>query len=281
MNLKGINYWSYPGDTLLDDFFKKARRDGYECVEPAIGETGELNLNVTQGFCEDAVAMAHSHGLKIETMASGTYWSYNLASEKEEDRTKALNALEKMLRITSWFGAKTLLTIPGAVDVFFMPDVPVQSYGDVWDRASAGIKRVLPFAAECKVSIGIENVWNKFLLSPLEMQQFIDSFDSPWIGSYFDVGNVMLFGHPDQLIRILGPRIKAIHVKDFKRSVGTIDGFVDLCEGDVPWEKVMAAIHEVGYSGPLTAELIPHYPSNPEVRCRNASIALDAILKRD
>ncbi len=280
MNLKGINYWSYPSDPPLEDFFIKAKRDGYECAEPAIGDSGELNFDVTQSFCEDAVAMAHKHGLKIETMASGTYWSYNLASEKEADRVKASIALERMLRITSWFGAKTLLVIPGAVDVFFMPDVPVQNYGDVWDRATSGLEKVLPLAAECKVSIGIENVWNKFLLSPLEMRQFIDSFSSPWIGSYFDVGNVMLFGHPDQWIRILGPRIKAIHVKDFKRSIGTLDGFVDLCEGDVPWSKVMSAINEVGYVGPLTAELIPHYPSNPEVRCRNASNALDAILGR-
>lgn len=281
MNQKGINYWSYPGDLSLDEFFLKATRDGYECVEPAIGDAGELNLGVTQAFCEDAVARAASHGLQIVTMASGTYWSYNLASASEADRTKALSALERMLRITSWFGAKTLLVIPGAVDVFFMPEVPVQNYAEVWDRATSGLNKVLPLAADCKVSIGIENVWNKFLLSPTEMRTFIDQFGSEWIGSYFDVGNVMPYGHPDQWITILGKRVKAIHVKDFKRSVGTLDGFVDLCEGDVPWDRVMNAIKEVEYAGPLTAELIPHYPSHAEVRCRNASNALDAILGRN
>lgn len=278
MNLKGINYWSYPGSPSLAEFFVAAKRDGYECVEPAIGDDGELNLGVTQSFCEDAVALASREGLQIKTMASGTYWSYNLASASEADRSRALGALEKMLRITSWFGASTLLTIPGAVDVFFMPDAPVQSYDEVWDKATEGIRKALPVAAECGVSIGIENVWNKFLLSPLEMRQFIDQFESPWVGSYFDVGNVMAFGHPDQWIRILGPRVKAVHVKDFRRSVGTAEGFVDLCEGDVPWPAVMAALREVGYEGPLTAELIPHYPSNPELRCANASRALDVIL---
>jgi hexulose-6-phosphate isomerase len=280
VNKKGINYWSYPGSPSLEEFFRKAKRDGYECVEPAIADEGELDLGVTQAFCEDARALAEKHGLQIATMASGTYWSYNLASAGEEDRKRALDALEKMLRITSWFGASTLLTIPGAVDVFFMPDAPVQDYQTVWDRATEGVRSALGTAEECKVSIGIENVWNKFLLSPLEMRGFIDQFDSPWVGSYFDVGNVIAFGYPDQWIRILGSRIKAVHVKDFRRAVGTAEGFVDLCEGDVPWPAVMAALRDVGYAGPLTAELIPHYPSNPELRCANASRALDVILGR-
>jgi len=280
MNLKGINYWSYPGDPSLDDFFAKAKRDGFESVEPAIGDVGELNLEVTQSFCEDAVARAENLGLKIKTMASGTYWNYNLASAEKSDRDRALSALEKMLRITRWFGADTLLTIPGAVDVFFMPEKPIQQYDIVWNRATEGLQEVLPVAAEHKVNIGVENVWNKFLLSPMEMAHFIDSFESPWIGSYFDVGNVMQYGHPDQWITILGDRIKAIHVKDFKRSIGTLDGFVDICEGDVPWDKVMEAIKQIGYEGPLTAEMIPHYPSHPEVRCANTANALSAILGR-
>jgi len=280
LNLKGVNYWSYPGSPTLDEFFAMAKRDGYECVEPAIGDSGELNLDVTQAFCEDARALATKHGLQIKTMASGTYWSYNLASARESDRTKAINALERMLRITSWFGASTLLTIPGAVDVFFMPEVAAQNYGVVWERATEGLEKVLPLAAECEVNIGIENVWNKFLLSPLEMKQFIDQFESQYIGSYFDVGNVMAFGHPEHWIQILGHRIKAVHVKDFRRAVGTVEGFVDLCEGDVPWTAVMSALSEVGYEGPLTAELIPHYPSNPALRCATASRALDVILGR-
>ena len=280
MNLKGINYWSYPGDPPLDEFFAKAKRDGFESVEPAIGDEGELHLDVTQSFCEDAVAKAESHGLKIMTMASGIYWNYNLASPDEADRKRAVAALKKMVQITRWFGADTLLTIPGAVDVFFMPEKPVQQYDVVWKRAVEGLRQVLPVAADHRVSLGIENVWNKFLLSPMEMAHFIDSFESPWIGSYFDVGNIMPYGHPDQWIRILGDRVKAIHVKDFKRSVGTAEGFVDLCEGDVPWDAVMAAIKEIGYEGPLTAEMIPHYPSFPEVRCANTANALGAIIGR-
>ena len=97
MNLKGINYWSYPGDPPLDEFFAKAKRDGFESVEPAIGDEGELHLDVTQSFCEDAVAKAESHGLKIMTMASGIYWNYNLASPDEADRKRAVAARKNMV----------------------------------------------------------------------------------------------------------------------------------------------------------------------------------------
>jgi L-ribulose-5-phosphate 3-epimerase len=114
------------------------------------------------------------------------------------------------------------------------------------------------------VALCIENVWNKFLLSPLEMRDFIDGFDSRMVGAYFDVGNVLLTGYPEQWIRILGERIKRVHVKDFKRSAETAEGFVDLLEGDVDFEVVNKALAEVGYDGYVTAEMLPFVPGRPE-----------------
>ncbi len=119
-----------------------------------------------------------------------------------------------------------------------------------------------------QVVIAIENVWNKFLLSPLEMRDFIDSFKSNAVGAYFDVGNVLLIGYPEQWIRILGHRIKRVHVKDFKRSVGTVEGFVDLLEGDVDFTAVKEALADIGYDGYLTAELLPFTPGRPEKTAR-------------
>lgn len=109
----------------------------------------------------------------------------------------------------------------------------------------------------------VENVWNKFLLSPLEMRSFIDQFHSINVGAYFDVGNVLLSGYPEQQIRILGSRIKRIHIKDFKLSIGTIDGFVDLLEGDVDFEAFKKALAEIGYDGFVTAEMLPFVPGRP------------------
>ncbi len=284
MLLKSVNYWSYPGGlegTLsLEDFFAKAKRDGFEAVEVAIGETGALGLDVTLDRVNELKQLASSLGLEIPSVASGTYWAYSLASASADDREKATKTLERMIEITAWFGAKTLLTIPGAVDVFFLPERAVQPYDQVLAFAHRGLKEVAATAAKFEVRLGIENVWNRFLLSPTEMAAFIDSIGSPWIGSYMDVANVLPFGYPEQWLRILGPRVVGIHFKDYRRSVGTAEGFVDLLEGDVNWPEVVKAIEEIGYQGPVAAEMIPLYKHYPEVRVQNASRAMDAILGR-
>ena len=150
----------------------------------------------------------------------------------------------------------------------------------VFERSKEGLAKVIPLAEELGIRLGIENVWNKFLLSPMEMAQFIDSFDSPAIGAYVDVANMLPYGYPEQWLRILGKRVAGIHFKDFRRAVGTIEGFVDLLEGDVEWPAVMSAIEAINYDGPLVAEMIPLYKYYPEVRLANTSRAMDAILGR-
>jgi len=116
-------------------------------------------------------------------------------------------------------------------------------------------------------------VWNRFLLTPVEMRDFIDSFQSPWIGSYFDVGNIMLYGHPEHWIEILEKRIFAVHMKDFRVNVGNLEGFVDLLSGDVDFKKVMGSLQNIGYSGPYTAEILPGYTGSVE----KAIVALQII----
>jgi hexulose-6-phosphate isomerase len=127
------------------------------------------------------------------------------------------------------------------------------------------------------VAIGIENVWNGFLLSPLEMRAFVDSFASPWVFAWYDVGNTLAFGRPEHWIRILDRRIRRLHVKDYRRAVGTAAGFVDLLAGDVEWPAVMAALRAIGYRGWCTAELGP-YRHAPQVLIGNTARALAAIL---
>jgi hexulose-6-phosphate isomerase len=131
------------------------------------------------------------------------------------------------------------------------------------------------------VCLGIENVWNKFLLSPLEMRDFIDSFQSEWVGSYLDVGNALATGYPEHWIRILSHRIKRVHFKDYRRAVGSVAGFVDLLSGDVHWPAVMRELRAIGYSGWIAAEMIPpvpFYKYSPEVLIQNTARAMDAIF---
>jgi len=161
------------------------------------------------------------------------------------------------------------------VDIFFRSDFKPISYDVVYERSLKVMRELAPHAENYRVAIGVENVWNKFLLSPLEMRDFVDRVGSDYIGVYFDVGNILLFGFPEQWIRILGKRIKKIHLKDFKKSIGTVNGFCDLTEGDVNWKEVIKALKEVGYDSYLTAEIMPYTPDLLE----KASRAMDRILE--
>ena len=134
------------------------------------------------------------------------------------------------------------------------------SYRDAWTRSQQQIRKLIPLAAELKVIIGIEEVWNHFLLSPTEFARYVDEFSSPWIRAYFDVGNIVLFSFPQDWIRILGPRIVKLHLKDFRfrpvKGTEKIEAeFVNLRDGDIAWKQIYAALHEIGYKGTATVEL--------------------------
>lgn len=283
MFLKALNYWAVPGglEGTLDpiEFIRIAAAHRFPAVELAIGEAGSaLGTDVTQDFCALIVRAAQEAGVQIVSTASGLYWSRSLGDATKEGRDLARQDLESMLQIASWLGVPTHLTIPGSVDVFFMPDRAALPYAHVWEHATAGIRALLPTAERCGVRMGIENVWNKFLLSPHEMALFIDQFDSPWVGAYVDVANLQPYGHAEDWLVHLGKRVVGVHFKDFRKSVNTLDGFVDLLEGDVHWPEVMAALAQIGYDGACVAEMIPYYKHHPLVRIANTSNAMDAIL---
>ena len=283
--LKGINYWSFPGsfDDKVDPFdaIRLAKEHGYEALELCIGDTGtQLGLDATEQKCKDLLADATSQGIALKTTASGLYWGNSMGDPDPAVRARAKSELKQMLQISSWLGCKVHLTIPAAVDVFFLPSRPVQNYSECLKYGAEGIAELLPFAESVGVKMGIENVWNKILITSGEMKAFIQQFNSPWVGCLFDVGNVIPFGYPDQWIRDLGHHLIAVHIKDYKRAVGTAEGFCDLCEGDVDFDTVMQALKDVGFEGALVAEMIPHYPRYPMVRVANTSRAMDAFMGR-
>ncbi len=262
------SYWMFEGGLEatkpIAEAMQEAKDLGFEAIELAIGSKGVLTEKTTQAECEEIAAMAQKTGIEISSVASGESWGCSPTANNDETRAKIINFTRKALQVTKWLGTDAYLFVPGAVDVFFLPDAEVISYDVCYERAGDAIKQLLSAAEETGVAICIENVWNKFLLSPLEMRNFIDSFNSKMIGAYFDVGNVLLTGYPDHWIRILGERIKRVHVKDFQLSVGTVEGFVDLLEGDVDFEEVKKALADIGYNGYVTAELLPYEPGRPE-----------------
>ena len=262
------SYWIFDGGldgTLpIKSAMEQASKMGFEGIELGIASQGVLTHNTSQAECEEIVREAEKHGLEISGVASGESWTTSPTANDEDVRLKIIDFTQKALQITHWLGSDAYLFVPGAVEVFFLPDAEVIPYDVCYQRASEAISQLVPVAEKFGVAIAVENVWNKFLLSPLEMREFIDNFNTSQVGVYFDVGNVLLTGYPDQWIRILGSRIKRVHIKDFKRSVGNADGFVDLLEGDVDFEAVKQALSEINYDGYVTAEMIPFTPGRPE-----------------
>ena len=262
------SYWIFDGgldgSLPIKSAMEQASKMGFEGIELGIASQGVLTHNTSQAECEEIVREAEKHGLEISGVASGESWTTSPTANDEDVRLKIIDFTQKALQITHWLGSDAYLFVPGAVEVFFLPDAEVIPYDVCYQRASEAISQLVPVAEKLGVAIAVENVWNKFLLSPLEMREFIDNFNTNQVGVYFDVGNVLLTGYPDQWIRILGSRIKRVHIKDFKRSVGNADGFVDLLEGDVDFEAVKQALLEINYDGYVTAEMIPFTPGRPE-----------------
>ena len=275
---KGISIWSFAGATLKENL-ELAKAAGFDGVELALNERGELSLESSDAEILSIRAMVKGLGLEIYSLACGLYWSYNYTSNNPDNREKAKEITKTQLRFASLLGCDTILVVPGAVEVAFDPG-EVVPYDVAYTRALDALKELAPYAESYKVSIGVENVWNRFLLSPLEMARFIDEINNPFVGAYFDVGNVLNNGFPEHWITILNKRIKKVHFKDYRRHSVGLDGFVDLLAGDVNWPAVMAAFKEIGYDDWCTAEMLPPYTHYPETIVYNTSNAMDRILGR-
>ena len=262
------SYWMFEGgleaEKPITDAMQEAKRLGFDAIELAVAGRGVLTHEATQSQCDEIVAIAGKIGIEISSVASGENWTCSPTSNDADVRQRSIDFNRKAIRIAKWLGTDAYLYVPGAVDVFFLPEAEVIAYDVCHQRAAGALRQILPIAEEAGVVLCIENVWNKFLLSPLEMRDFIDSFNSEMVGAYFDVGNVLLTGYPEHWIRILESRIKRVHVKDFRRSAGTVEGFVDLLEGDVDFQAVKEALSDIGYDGYVTAEMLPFEPGRPE-----------------
>ncbi len=282
-NLLQINYWTiggFEGQKPIRQALEETTACGYDGLELTFG-AGELTASTSAATCRQIREDAQQLGVALTTMATGNYWGCSLSSADPQQRRAAIEFTRSYIDVASQLGIKTILVVPGAVDVPWDPSVPVTPYQQVWDNATASLRELLPQAAEQSVTIALENVWNKFLLGPVEFRMFIDQFDSPHIGSYLDVGNMVISGYPQHWIEILGPRIAAVHVKNFERSDcgGVLHGFGDdLLRGDVDFAAVKEALRKIAYHGPLTAEMIP-FCRLPDMVLPDMDLARDTAIK--
>lgn len=246
---KGISYWAFRNKSY-EEAFKYAREQGFDGVEVTLDRDGELTVDTPNEKVLEIGSLAKKYGIELYSVATGLYWQYSFASNDPDVRDKARCILRRQLEIAKILGCNSILVVPATVN----EETP---YDVVYDRALEAMREGAEYAKECGVVIGIENVWNKFLLSPLEYRDFIDKVSSPYVKAYFDVGNVVYDGWPEQWIDILGSRICKIHIKDYIRDNRTLSGFCDITKGDVNFKKVFEVLTQAGYDDFCTAEVFP------------------------
>lgn len=278
---KSITLRAFHADELVEHSLAIARDAGFDAVEVNLEPGRAYSLESSDAEIRALGAAIHAHGLSVSAVYSRQQWHYPLTSSDPAVAARGKEIIRRLAVCAVLLNSNAVLVLPGAVDNGIFAAVrEVVPYDVAYDRARDALNEV----ARTVIGDGyqgmlcVENVWNKFLLSPLEMRRFIDEIDHPSIGVFFDVGNVLLYGFPDQWIRILGGRIKRVHVKDFRTEVGTLHGFTGLLQGDVDWPAVMLALRDIGYTSYLTAEVLPAYRYHPHRLIYECGAALDAIM---
>jgi len=255
---KGVWYEMLPAKLSAADRFKLAKDVGFEVAQ--------VPTEPDESKAEEIKKAAEAANIRIDSVMNMDHWKYPLSSSDRAVVEKSLAGMRISLHNAKLWGSDAVLLVPAVVN-------PQTSYHDAWTRSQREIRKLIPLAEDLKIVIAIEEVWNKFLLSPLEMATYIDEFHSPWIKAWFDVGNVLLFGFPQDWIRTLGKRIVKVHLKDFKRRE---DGYawVNLGDGDVDWTAVRQAFTEIGYAGSAVTEL----EKGDEPYLRDVSKRVDRLL---
>ena len=244
-------------------------RDAFKCIDSA-AEFGVDGVELTVGdvvpvtadetFCKKVREYAASKNIGIRTVATGASWNLRLSDPCDKKRAEAVEWTRNYLRIASWFGAEAALVIPGVVNAGWDASCPITPAKTVWKQSTRSMWDLLDTAESLNVAVACENVWSKFLTDPFAMKAFVDQFDSPFIGTYLDVANCLNVGFPQDWVDVLGNRIKGIHFKNWKSEDfgGGLHGFGDdITVGEADFKAILAAMDRVGYTGPVTLEMIP------------------------
>ncbi len=236
--IKSLTCACAPGESVREKFenIKKAGFDGVE-VDTSIDDAARKEIK----------ELAAEIGLKIIGVVSSSNWAYPMSSSDDAIIEKAVELMKRSIDDCIYYGCNTVLLVPGIVS----SDV---TYETAMVNSKANIQKVISYAEEKKVYICLENVWNKFLLSPIEFKEFIISFNCEYVKAYFDIGNIQLYGYPQHWIKSLGSLIKKIHIKGFHTPTRN---FVPMCDSDIDFKACMEALKEIGYDDSINAELGP------------------------
>lgn len=288
---KGIHCWALPPYMNLIQKIRFAAETGFDGIELSITDQGPLSFSAVASSRREVREAAEECGIEIHSLTCSLNWQCSVTSGTERYRNQAKDNLRRQIDIATELGCGAILALPGFVgldfktaDLFddpnqqtYFPGNEVVDYAVAYERSLSAFQSLASYARERNVIVCLENIWNKFLLSPLEMRDFLDEIGSPFIKSYLDVGNLMVCGYPEHWIRALGKRIARVHLKDYRRGVNGLLGFVGLLEGDVDFAQVRISLNEVGYDGWVTAE-VNAYHQHPELTAVNCMLAMKAIF---
>lgn len=283
---KSINMWAfpYPDKMTLVQCLQVAKDAGFDAVEINYDLESDVSVKASESDLERIGRTARDIGIEISGLCSFLFWPYSLTSNDVERRTRGRELAEKMVYAAAALETKNLLVVPGAVYIPWGPEPEPVANDVCWERATEAVQGVIPHAEQTGVSLNIENIFaNAFLMSPAEINRFVDQFDSDAVGIHFDTGNIMQFQFPEHWIRQCGSRIRNVHLKEYSKQAGTqftLESFRPLLDGTTNWPAVLSAFSEVGYNGHLTFEYFVPFPHWPEALAYYTSDALDRMLGR-
>ena len=278
--IKGISYLSFENglsnNEPIESALSQTKLHGFDALELSVSSEGVINTNSSKAECEMIRKSIDDSGVFVDSIATGMSWGVSPTSDDESIRKKSISLHQDALKVASYLDCKALLFVPGVVKSPISPEIV--RYDRALDRLREAINLMLPIAEDLNVDLCMENVWNGFFYSPIELRDFVDSFDSDRLGVYLDIGNLIGYQqHPPHWVELLNSRIKRVQIKDFQENFDWTGSFsfCDIGAGDVPWKETMEALKTIEYKSTIIAEMLPW----DETILSRTSAAMDQLFK--
>ena len=278
--IKGISYLSFENglsnNEPIDSALSQTKMHGFDALELSVSSEGVISTNSSKAECEMMRKRIDDSGVFVDSIATGMSWGVSPTSDDESIRKKSISLHQDALKVASYLDCKALLFVPGVVKSPISPEIV--RYDRALDRLREAINQMLPIAEDLNVDLCMENVWNGFFYSPIELRDFVDSFDSDRLGVYLDIGNLIGYQqHPPHWVELLNSRIKRVQIKDFQENFDWTGSFsfCDIGAGDVPWKETIEALKTIEYKSTIIAEMLPW----DETILSRTSAAMDQLFK--
>ena len=277
--IKGISYLSFENGLSntesIDSALTQTKSNGFDALELSVSIEGVINTNTSKAECEIIRKKINDSGVFVDSIATGMSWGVSPTSDDESIRKQSINLHQDAIKVASYLDCKALLFVPGVVKSPISPEIV--RYDRALDRLREAINQWLPIAEDLNIDLCMENVWNGFFYSPIELRDFVDSFNSDRLGIYLDIGNLIGYQqYPPHWVELLNSRIKRVQIKDFQENFDWTGSFsfCDIGAGDVPWSETIEALNSIQYKSTIIAEMLPW----DETILSRTSVAMDQIF---